>query len=393
MSGGYGIAVYLDPPSRHFLGDRLFDIDGAAHGGDQLLAPYVFLKERLNERGIEIHTADLMPDAPDGSRNLYFSLGRLDAYRKLAKRPDTVLSAFVAMECPTVEPSLYRTLNRAQNFFKRVFSWSDADSLEPFVGGRLRCQPMRWPQSFDAVHEEIWRRTDRRFLVLINGNKVPRFRGPCRELYSERMGAIEYFGGAGDLDLYGVGWEGPPFKVGTLSIPGTFDRVRVPGIVSRMEYRLRTQWQKLFPDRQLTVARQVYRGFAASKRETLGHYKFAVCFENSVLKGWITEKIFDCFFAGTVPLYWGAPDIEDHIPAECFIDMRRFKDFADAKAFLTSLSGSDIDTYKENARAFLRSPRYRPFTRQAFAELFLRIVEEDGGCALPLKSSLSVARA
>ena len=43
-----------------------------------------------------------------------------------------------------------------------------------------------------------------------------------------------------------------------------------------------------------------------------------------VLERWITEKIFDCFYAGTIPVYLGAPDVARWLPPECFIDMRRF---------------------------------------------------------------------
>ena len=48
---------------------------------------------------------------------------------------------------------------------------------------------------------------------------------------------------------------------------------------------------------------------------------FAICYENARdIPGYITEKIFDCFFAGCVPIYWGgAPNVTDHIPANTFI--------------------------------------------------------------------------
>ena len=52
---------------------------------------------------------------------------------------------------------------------------------------------------------------------------------------------------------------------------------------------------------------------------------FAFCFENSdSYCGYITEKIFDAFFSGTIPIYFGAPDIQDYIPKNCYIDYRQF---------------------------------------------------------------------
>ena len=157
---------------------------------------------------------------------------------------------------------------------------------------------------------------------MLNGNKLPRYRTTaCRELYSERMRAVEYFSRTNDIDLYGVGWDGPTFRVGKACVPGTFGKVAMPGPGQKIVLRSRRLWQRAFPDPLLVAARSVYRGFARSKAEALSKYKFSLCFENSILKGWTTEKIFDCFFPGTVPVYWGAPDVQDYIPTDCYIDM------------------------------------------------------------------------
>lgn len=42
-------------------------------------------------------------------------------------------------------------------------------------------------------------------------------------------------------------------------------------------------------------------------------------------KGYITEKIFDCFFPGVIPIYWGAENVTDYIPQDTFIDRRNLK--------------------------------------------------------------------
>lgn len=382
MSQQTRIAVYFDPPSHHFLGDRLFNPNFAAHGGDQLLAPYIHVKGVFEARGIPVRTADYLPSAPDGVRNLYFSFGILSNYERLAKRKDVILSGFFAMECPTVDPKMYRELNHAQHVFKRIFSWSDSRSLEPFVGGTLRCLPLRWPQSFESVHEEIWRRTERDFLVMMNGNKLPRYRSHCRELYSERLRAIEYFSETEEIDLYGIGWDEPTSKVGPAFVPGTFEKVRMPGTAQRINRKLLAYWQRVVPEPRLVAARKVYRGFSKSKPETLGKYKFALCFENSILKGWITEKIFDCFFAGTVPVYWGPTDVTDYIPENTFIDKRKYPTYPELRAYLKSLTEKDIQRYKENARDFLTSEKFKPFSKESFARIFTNAVEEDLGPAL-----------
>jgi len=74
----------------------------------------------------------------------------------------------------------------------------------------------------------------------------------------------------------------------------------------------------------------------------LGGYTFAICFENMVLEGWITEKMFDCFYAGCVPVYWGAPDITEFVPIDAFIDMRAFSGFDELRRFLHALSPAEV---------------------------------------------------
>lgn len=361
------VALYIDPPSHHFLKDKLFEADAASLGGDQLLAPYTHLREVLGARGIQVRTADFLPAVPDGRTNLYVSMGILSNYRRLAReRPDVGLSAYFAMECPIVEPRMYRELGRAQHYFKRVFSWSDSASLERYVGGPLRCEPFSWPQSFDDVHEDVWANEDRRFLVMINANKLPRLYH--QELYTERMRAVEYFSRFDEIDLYGKGWDGPSMRLGRTWVPYTFKRVFLD---------LQRRWHRLRPHPRLRAAQKVNRGTAVSKKATLGRYTFALCFENSILKGWITEKLFDCFFAGAVPVYWGAPEIETRVPANCFIDMRRFDSYDALRGHLKSLRRDEIQAYRENARRFLRSEAFHPFSKAAFAERFQRIVAED----------------
>jgi hypothetical protein len=51
-------------------------------------------------------------------------------------------------------------------------------------------------------------------------------------------------------------------------------------------------------------------------------YKFVICFENSYADGYITEKIFNCFFAKTIPIYKGSEKINDYINKSTYIDAR-----------------------------------------------------------------------
>lgn len=48
-------------------------------------------------------------------------------------------------------------------------------------------------------------------------------------------------------------------------------------------------------------------------------YKFIICFENSKTPGYVTEKIFNVFASGSIPIYDGAPNITDYIVPSSFI--------------------------------------------------------------------------
>jgi hypothetical protein len=365
------VALWLDPLYSYLEGDRLFDRAGPANA-DQILEPYVHLRERLGRHGVEVHTADLLASRQSSraKTNLYVTMGTAKRYRELSHRPDTILSAFFVLECPIVEPRLFVDLDDASDAFRRLFSFAPDEAMEPFLRRSLTFRPSRFPYPFDRVDEQAWANRDRSFLTIINSNKVPRLK--VRELYTERMRAVAYFSQRGEIDLYGRGWEGPAFRVGT---------TRVPRPVRNAGYRVERLWDRLRPERHplLAAARSVYRGPVVSTVETLGSYTFSICFENMVLDGWVTEKIFDSLRAGTVPVYLGAPDIDSWVWPECFIDMRRFSGYDELREFLRGLSPAEIETYREAGRNYFASDEFRPFTKHALAEIFEQIVREDAG--------------
>lgn len=45
------------------------------------------------------------------------------------------------------------------------------------------------------------------------------------------------------------------------------------------------------------------------KSEALNDYMFSIVIENDSYPTYYTEKITDCFTTGTIPIYWGSPDI------------------------------------------------------------------------------------
>lgn len=59
--------------------------------------------------------------------------------------------------------------------------------------------------------------------------------------------------------------------------------------------------------------------YIENKVDALKDYKFSICIENSKIDNWFTEKLIDCFKTGTVPIYWGCPNIGDYFNTDGFI--------------------------------------------------------------------------
>ncbi len=370
------VSVYFDPATSHQFGNRLFDRESNPYAGDNILAPYAAVYDRLTSAGIPVKTADLLPAEPDGRRNVLISFGTPDRlvehsvrrYRALARRKDVTMSAFFAMECPVVEPRMFLALPELQKYFRRILSWSDTTALLPFTKKPVPVEHYCWPQSFTAIHEHLWAQGDRKFLLMMNANKLPRLY--VDELYTARLRAVEFFHQHGEIDLYGRNWDRMPARVG---------KIRTPHVLRRFVGTVWPYKQRLLPNPVYTAAAAATKGPARSKSQTLAQYRFALCFENSILKGWMTEKLFDCFFAGTIPVYWGAPDVLDWVPAECFIDMRQFKDFAELRRFLHAVTPAQEQAYREAARDYLASERFAPFRIGAFVDIVARMVSADTG--------------
>lgn len=325
-------AIYIDPPSPAYYGNKLFDLSDPVLNRDDSLVPYAQVRENCRLAGMPVHTADLLP-GPEGGTFDYYSLGVMENFRSLAQRPDIRLQAFVIFEPPVVEPRLYLALPELTAAFKEVYvhnTVGDGYSLEGVDTTKLR--KLYWPQPRQDVIEQWWSRIDRQNrIVVINGNHVPR--NVPNELYSKRIEAMVELASLGAVDLYGRGWK-------------------------KLKARTSFWWPFISRRRQLL---SIYQGACESKYEVLSQYNFCLCLENMVMQGYVTEKIFDCFYAGTIPLYLGASDIEHLIPKDAYIDCRDYPSWKEVFRSISAMSGEKIQRMREHGRSFIRSDKGRMY--------------------------------
>jgi hypothetical protein len=85
-------------------------------------------------------------------------------------------------------------------------------------------------------------------------------------------------------------------------------------------------------------------------RAFLSNYKFIICFENSKLETYITEKIVNPYLARTVPIYWGSHHVKNvfNMDSMIFLEDESDASFEEVKQRVIELD-TDDDQYLEFA--------------------------------------------
>jgi len=82
-----------------------------------------------------------------------------------------------------------------------------------------------------------------------------------------------------------------------------------------------------------------------TKEKALRDYMFSITIENDSYNNYFTEKITDCFANGTIPVYWGCPNIGDYFNKDGIVIL---DDDFDINSLTKELYDGKIDAMKEN---------------------------------------------
>jgi alpha(1,3/1,4) fucosyltransferase len=168
----------------------------------------------------------------------------------------------------------------------------------------------------------------------------------CEEKYSDRF------------SLFGHGWHRKFQKHGFVA-------------------RFRTEVFK-----KLNIGSQtlnVYRGTIQQKEEVLRKAKFNFAIENiGGLDGYISEKLFDSFMFGSVPIFLPSWDIpETIIPKNLYIDFRCFASLVELFEYCDALPESFFEDWSQNVTDFMANEATNFSSLQ-----FIRKVREAIRCSL-----------
>jgi hypothetical protein len=167
----------------------------------------------------------------------------------------------------------------------------------------------------------------------------------AKEIYTDRIKIIRHFSQYEDFELYGVGWN-----------------KRIGG------------FSKAYQE----AAQKVYKGELAyenkSKLKMMNQFKFNICFENCEFPGYVTEKIFDSLLSGSIPVYYGAPNIEEFIPKETFIDYRQLGSPEELDKYLSSLTEKEGTEMINAAWDFISSKAFDKYDMRSFVKAIVNKV-------------------
>lgn len=293
---------------------QLFNIDDPHLNADDHQMSMYYAKLVLESHGYIVKQANSLKDLQDVHCIIAFDipihqLGDLLAY------PHEKCFAFL-WEPPSVISTNYEPAYH--QFFSHIYTWHDASLTHNKY--RKFYYPVMSTMISPLVPFE-----QRKLCTLIAGNKTS---SHPDELYSERRNTIEYFdtNHTEDFDLYGRWW--PAYKT--------------------------------------------YRGGIWKKIDVLKNYKFCICYENiKNIPGYITEKIFDCFRCGCIPVYWGADNITDYIPSNCFIDRNQFANHDELYEYLKNMNQTTFEQYICNIQQYLHSHAAQLYSIDNFAQIIL----------------------
>jgi len=323
-----------------YQNNRIFDLSNSTLNRDNCLYAFYLLRQHLLEHDINLSTSDLSP--PGQSSVVIYN----EMPKQMPSKSDKGKSYLLLFESELIRPDNW-DLEKHQ-YFEKIFTWHD-----DFVDNEKYFK-MNFSHSFPKHHNNKSPKKEN-LCTLIAGNHKSHH--PL-ELYSQRSEAIKWFGRhhPDKFDFYGTGWD--RYTSSNRYLRFLLMRINMPSI-----------FKPNFC---------CYRGVVSSKKETLEKYKFAICYENAKdLPGYITEKIFDCFFAGCVPIYWGASNVVEHIPKDCFIDKRDFPTYELLYNFIAHMHDEIYKQYLTNIAHYLASETSNQYKANYFAETITEIVLRD----------------
>ncbi len=358
--------ILVRPCDADYSKNRLFSKEHTPH----YQHPFATLKPMVEARGHRINTWDMEP-LESADVILIQDLPAREQFDEARKKAPNAKFILMVWETPLSRPHAWDKRNH--DLFDAVLTYDRrrVDNKQYFFFPlSLGDAPAQVPQPAFA---------DRKLLVLVSTNRWIGWLANRRGGFA----GIPFFG------LMFNGWYVRPWDVLTQDRGEQYThRTRLARLVDREFPGVMDAWGPGWLGQPTSWAHRVipHRPFACgkppvpmdgTKHVLVAGYRFAIAFENQVTnRGYISEKIFDVLYAGSVPIYLGEERIADVVPAECFVDARQFK--GDDRALLRFVQSCDEATwnrYRDAGQRYLQSDAIKAVQPPAFSKAVIDAIE------------------
>lgn len=343
------------------------------------------LTKRLREKNFQVTTADVaLSHVKEGYWNVQ-DIGVVQHLDNLETEQLIALGArpllLTAFESPLYVPAFYNVVNLIAPKFPHRVMFSGLFDL--FNGKHGVNYQIRFPSFNQSDLQEVVPWEKREFVSMFVGNKYGAhfsalyFRHPLdilkwlkrclwsiksldsiktlfvsrkfkkKQLHDKRLSAIIFFGQRNSLKLHGKGWD-------NIKILPRHYRKHLNPLLKRMKPL-----------------------YTENKKEAMKKFKFVLCFENYSFPGYVTEKIIDCFVAGVIPVYLGAPDIEKFVPPNSFIDLRKYQSWDSLFDKLTNFTEQEAKRMIDSGRDFLTTSEGKLHTFEGFVSFLEGLILDE----------------
>jgi alpha(1,3/1,4) fucosyltransferase len=317
--------VAIVPSSDYYLNDKMFNSE---YNRDDRILHYISLKDACKENNITIHTIDQFQDC-SLIDVVFFERIDYELIALFVNKYTRALRIAIPWEPEVVAKRHTKaSLLRLAKYFDYIFTWND-DLIDD-----KKFLKMNYPSSLaimdiDASPDSF---KERFLLTQVSSNLKS---DSINELYSTRKTLNHELPKVtnGNYTYYGKGWN---------------------------------------------IKDLNYGGEPGNKFEVISQYKFTLSFENSKnLNGYITEKIFDCFRAKTVPVYYGSNNVLKYIPPSTFIDFRNYESLESLEFYLSNIGFNEWKSYIDSAHSFLHSEESKQFSIDTFVDKYLNAINSN----------------
>lgn len=74
----------------------------------------------------------------------------------------------------------------------------------------------------------------------------------------------------------------------------------------------------------------------------MSHYKFVLAIENTMVDSYVTEKLYYALDSGSIPIYFGAPNVWDFVPPNSIIDGSQFSSVEQLASYVKDLADDPV---------------------------------------------------